>query len=154
MEPISALLLASGGLNATGTLMNMFSTSEAEERNSIIARTNAILAEMEAEQAATRAREHGESVSGTARAAFAASGVSLRGGGTVDTVERKIRTDSERDAYAALLTGQRMAADFRAQADQHEQNASDALLSGVIRIGETVMNTGYNMARWNRGMTA
>lgn len=146
------MLLISGGMNAASTIMNMGALGGEEKINAIIAASNARLAKQDAEQDATRIREQGERTAGSARTALAASGVDLAGGGTVDVVEQDVRRTTERDAYAALLAGDRLADQYTQESKNARARAKDATTAGVLQIGQTVMSTAYGVDRWQRGM--
>lgn len=146
------MLLISGGLNAASTVMNIGAINGEEKANAIIAAANARIAKQDAEQEATRLRDRGAATAGAARTALAASGVDLAGGGTVDVIEQDIRRTTERDAYAALLGGERLAEQYTTEAGNARRRAKDAVTSGVLQIGGTVMGTMYGIDRWQRGM--
>jgi hypothetical protein len=144
------VLLIQAGLNAAGTVLGMGSAYTADKINAINADAEAKIARSEADQQAIAIRRQGEGAKGAARAALAASGVSLAGGGTVDQIEQQITRDTEHDAYAALLTGDRTVRALQQSASEYRRGAKDSVTAGALQIGDTVLGTGAKLGNWKR----
>lgn len=147
------MLLIQGGVNALGTVMQMGAITGADKVNSIIAETNARLAKKDAEYDAARIRAQGAQAEGSARSAMAASGVDVAGGGTADLIQTEIAKNTERDAFAMLLSGERAASEYRQSAHNARRDAKDATTSGILQIGATAMDTAAGIDRWKRGIS-
>ena len=115
---------ASADLNASSGYQNaMLSTDQAEY--------DAGQAEQHGQDQARVIRRVGRRVAGSQRAGYAASGVQI-GEGSAGQVERETVTDTEHDAYQAILNGQRQALSLRTQAKLGRISARAAVTSALI----------------------
>lgn len=142
------VLLIHGGLNAAGTILGLGNQYTSDKINKIVSETNARLALEDAKQQAAGVARQGAAVAGGARAAMAASGVTVSADGTPGTIERQIEEDTQRDIYETLLTGQRVANEYRARADAYKKSARDAVTAGAFDIGGTVFGTARGLGKW------
>ena len=144
------VLLIQGGLNAAGTILGLGNDYSSDKINKIVADTNAKMALEDARQQAAAVRRQGDSTAGAARAAMAASGVTVSADGTPGAIERRIEQDTQTDIYATLLTGQRQANEYRARADAFKRSARDTSVAGGLDLGSTVFGTMANLGKWKR----
>lgn len=141
-------LIIQGGLNIGGTILGMGSAYGADKINAINADAEAKITLEDSKQQAAVVRRQGAAVKGAARTALAASGVDLAGGGTVDVIEQQITKDTETDAYATLLTGERTAAQLRQKGSDLRRGAKDAITAGALGVGDTILGSGDRLGKW------
>lgn len=97
------------------------------------------------QQAALIRRAQGYAI-GRADTAAAASGVVV-GQGSAGEVDRQIYTDSERDAYQAILGGERRASGLHVSAVGAESAGDVAAANADAQAAGTVLQGGYQMLR-------
>jgi hypothetical protein len=104
-------------------------------------------AEKQGQQQAALIRRAGHGVLGSQRAGYAASGVMI-GEGSAGEVERETITDTEHDAFQAILSGQRQALAMRTQAKLQKIQAKAALTSTLIDPLASSGSAGSAMSGW------
>lgn len=101
-----------------------------------------------ARQQAQKIRRAGKSTASTADASYAASGVRVDVG-TPTTVGKQIFKDSESDALAALLSGQRQATAIQNQAALTRATGDNAVTAARGAAGATVLSSvGRAYGKW------
>lgn len=115
---------AAGGMNAqSGYEDAMLQSDQAEY--------DASQAEQQGVTQAGLIRRVGRRVVGSQRAGYAGAGVQI-GEGSAEQLERETLTDTEHDAFQAILTGQRQAIAIRTQSQLARIHARAALTSTLI----------------------
>jgi len=131
---------ASADLNANAGYQGaMLSTDQAEY--------DAAQAEKQGQTQARQIRRVGRRVVGSQRAGYAGAGVQV-GEGSSGQLEGETLTDTEHDAYQAILNGQRQALSLRTQAKLGRISARAAATSALIDpLVASGMNSGA-MSGW------
>jgi hypothetical protein len=131
---------AAGGMNAQAGYQDaMLQSGQAEY--------DASQAEQQGIDQASLIRRVGRRVVGSQRAGYAGAGVKI-GEGSAQQLESETYTDTEHDAYTAILNGQRQAIAIRTQSQLARIHARSALTSSLIDpLVASGMNSG-GMSGW------
>jgi hypothetical protein len=150
------------GVSAVGQVQAGKAAQAAGDYNAAVARNNQIVAEQQAadaqrrgEVAETEQRRKVRMLTGTQRAALAASGVQLDQGTALDILgdtaamgeldALTIRNNAEREAYGYRVQG----VNFGAEAGLQTMRGQSAMTSGLIGAGGTVLSGAGNVTdRW------
>jgi hypothetical protein len=97
-------------------------------------------------QEATNIREDARSVQGSARTAYAASGVKVDTG-TAAMVDEKIIRESEQDAFMAILEGNRRARGMNTAASTERIQGRQAQRAGYVNAAGTLLGGSWNYAK-------
>ena len=92
-------------------------------------------------------REHSKRVASAARAAMAASGLSLESE-TANAINADIIKRGEKDALTGMSDGADMASRLRAQAQGLKLAGRSAQVAGYAQAGSSVLSTGYTAGWW------
>lgn len=93
-------------------------------------------------------RRQGRRVQGAANASYAAAGVQV-GQGSAAAVEAEIITDTEHDAYQALLEGGRRARGLRTEATLGRIGGKMAETAGYVNAANTALSGAYSGMKSN-----
>lgn len=92
-------------------------------------------------------REHSKRVASAARAAMAASGLSLESE-TANAINADIIKRGEKDALTGIDDSADMASRLRAQAQGLKLAGRSAQVAGYAKAGSSVLSTGYTAGWW------
>ena len=144
-------------LAAVGGVMQAKGQRDAGIAQQEAANFNAEQAEIEAVQTrdayrdqAEKIRRIGRAQASEAKAAYAASGVSI-GAGTPVLINERIQDDTESDAYNTILTGNRRADAIEAQADMTRRSGASAATAGRrAATGSLLSTAGSTYSTWKK----
>ncbi|GAB2176722.1 hypothetical protein [Dongia sp. agr-C8] len=135
--------IAMAAVQAVGSIVSGVSQNAQAKSQAGYSRTNARLAEQQAETQAQAIREKARRLAGQNRAAIGASGVDLAGSYLDALADSDI--NAELDAQTALWNGKVEAANYRAQAKASKKAGASALVGGFFGAGTSAIS-GY--ANW------
>lgn len=144
-------------LAAVGGVMQAKGQMDAGRAQQQTANFNADQDEIEAAQTRQAYREQAEKIrrigraqASEARAAYAASGVSI-GSGTPVLINEQIQNDTESDAYNTILTGNRRADALEAQAAISRRTGSSMATAGQRGATGSLLSTaGSTYSAWKK----
>ena len=142
----SAGVPGGGAMQAAGSVLNVVTSLAGGIGANKAAKAEAAMAKMQGQMRARQIRRAAAREVGSARAAAAASGVSVASGSVLEA-EREIERYSEQDALSAILTG-----DARASAVRAEGRA--AMTQGLVSAGESLLEAGDAWQRTRRKRSA
>ncbi len=140
---------------AAGTVLSTVSQKNQGEQTQAAANYSADQDDLQAaqtldaaRQTAQKIRRAGRSTASTADASYAASGVRVDVG-TPTVVGKQIFQDSESDALAAILSGQRQATSLQNQAALKRATGDNAITASRAAAGATVLSSvGKAYGKW------
>lgn len=141
------VMMAAAAVSATATLYSADSQSKTADANAELQRREGNQVKDAAVAQAEKIRKAGRAAAGQAKAALAASGVSI-GEGTPVRINEEINRDSESDAYSTLLTGSRRQQAANDQAGMLENEGNTAKTAGYMNAGATLLSSASSYGKW------
>lgn len=134
-------MYAATALAAAGAAYSAYSSRQTAKAQAQQAEQNANMAESQGRVEASRIRELGKKQASAARVQAAANGLDLNADNTVvEVIDDDITKNSAKDAWTTFFNSKNSGAQYRADANNYQSQATNATVGGVINVGSSLLS--------------
>lgn len=141
-------MYAATALAVAGTAYSAYSSRQTAKAQAQQAEQNANMAESQGRVEASRIRELGKKQASAARVQAAANGLDLNADNTVvEVIDDDITENSAKDAWTTFFNSKNSGAQYRADANNYQSQATNATVGGVINVGSSLLSAYGSMPK-------
>lgn len=145
--------IASTALAAASTIYSAVNARNQAKAQSKQAEQNARNAESQGRVEAERIRTLGKKQTSAAQVQMAANGLDLNAENTVvDVIEDDISLNSSKDAWTSFFNAKNQAAQFKTDASAYKAQAHNAMVSGILNAGSTILSGASQASQMSKGV--